>query len=88
MGSILLYFGALVAFGVYVLRVVVDLLVMEVEQRLSEAFRKLLTAIPEAKNLQQPLKIEGLLHALENDVFVHSSPSAPSLSSFWDQFWL
>ena len=51
LGSVL-YFDALVAFGVYVLRVVVDLLVMEVEQRLSEAFRKLLAAISEAKNLQ------------------------------------
>ena len=54
LGSILLYFGALVAFGVYFLRVVVDLLVMQVEQRLSEAFRKLLAAISEAKNFQQP----------------------------------
>ena len=34
---------------VCVLRVVVDLLVMEVEQRLSEAFRKLLAAISDAK---------------------------------------
>ena len=57
----MLYFGAVVALGVCVLCVVVDLLVMKVEQRLSEAFRKLLAAISEAKNLQKPLKNQGFL---------------------------
>ena len=54
---------------------------MEAKSKLSEAFRRLLAAISEAKNLQQPLKHRGFLYVLRKRRF-RSLESFRSLLEF------
>ena len=64
LGSFLVSFGALVAFGVRARRVVVDFSCHGGQSTVSETIRRVLEAISEAQNLQKPLKHLGFLHSL------------------------